>query len=58
MLAKIGVNAKTLNFSHFTPQARLFFLEKKKANWDGESNQKNYSGALAREARLRSTMGK
>ena len=33
MLAKIGVNAKTLNFSHFTPQARLFFLEKKKAKY-------------------------
>ena len=58
MLAKIGVNAKTLNFSHLTPQARLFFLEKKKAKWDGESNQKNYSGAQARKARLRSTMGK
>ena len=57
MLAKIGINATTLNFSHFTPQARLFFLEQK-AKWDGESNQKNYSGALAREARLRSTMGK
>ena len=42
MLAKIGINATTLNFSHFTPKARLFFLEKK-AKWDGESNQKNYN---------------
>ena len=32
MLAKIGINATTLNFSHFTPQARLFFLEKKKSH--------------------------